>query len=188
MDTLLSDLIIFAAGVATGTVLVWLILPPRRRQETLLKERDEARQALSRYREEVDEHFLKTADSVNQLTSAYRSVHEQLSDGARKLCSEQGRRLALSRSAELLPDTEEQVDASVKAPLDYAPSHKGTLAEDYRHSSHDEEALAAYDHWEQDTDIDADADADDSHYEPPRDYAEGCSEQGCPPSGEKPTS
>lgn len=173
MDMLLSTLLTFAVGALVGAVLVWLLSPARRQHGTISKERDEARQALSRYREEVDEHFLRTADSVNQLTSAYRSVHEQLSEGARKLCSEQGRRLALSHSLELLPADDDQVDHSVSPPLDYAPSHKGTLAEDYGHAN--KEKSTASETGEQ----------PEQDGQPPRDYAEGCDEQGCPPNGEK---
>jgi len=171
MPTLLT----FAAGIIAGAILIWLLLPARRQQRELMRERDEARQALIRYREEVDQHFLRTADTVNQLTTAYKAVHEQLADGARKLCSEQGRRLALARSLDLLPDSDEQVGEEVRAPLDYAPSHKGTLAEDFGHVGRDE-ALAAYDHWEQD---------EDDESQSPRDYAAGCEDQGCPPDSEK---
>lgn len=175
METFLPNLLIFAAGIVAGAILVWLLLPARRQHRELTRERDEARQALVRYREEVDQHFLRTADTVNQLTSAYKAVHEQLADGARKLCSEQGRRLALARSLDLLPGSDEQVGEEVRAPLDYAPSHKGTLAEDFGHGSKDD-TLAAYDHWEQE---------EGSDHSPPRDYADGCDEQGCPPDGDK---
>jgi len=179
MDMLLSTLLTFAVGALIGAALTWMLSPARRQHSVISKERDEARQALSRYREEVDEHFLRTADSVNQLTSAYRSVHEQLSEGARKLCSEQGRRLALSRSLDLVGGSDDKVDPSFSPPLDYAPSHKGTLAEDYGHAGKEkDEALTAYDNWEQEG-------QDGS--QPPRDYAEGCDEQGCPPSAEKTT-
>lgn len=171
MDAWLSQLLVFVIGAVAGAALVWVMLPARRQQRELMRERDEAREALKRYREEVDQHFLRTADSVNQLTSAYRAVHEQLAEGARKLCSEQGRRLALARSMDLLPGSDEQVGEEVRAPLDYAPSHKGTLAEDYGRR---DDSLAAYDHWEQSDDFQA-----------PRDYAEGCQEQGCPPDAEK---
>lgn len=177
MDMLLSTLLTFAVGALIGAALTWMLSPARRQHGVISKERDEARQALSRYREEVDEHFLRTADSVNQLTSAYRSVHEQLSEGARKLCSEQGRRLALSRSLDLIAGGDDHVDPSVSPPLDYAPSHKGTLAENYGHAGKEkDEALAAYDNWEQEGQTGS---------QPPRDYAEGCDEQGCPPSTEK---
>ena len=176
MDSLLSNIFIFAAGALAGAALVWIFMPARRQHRALTQERDEARQALHRYREEVDQHFLRTADTVNQLTTAYKAVHEQLADGARKLCSEQGRRLALARSLDLLPDSDEQVGEEVRAPLDYAPSHKGTLAENYGHADRDE-ALAAYDDWEQDK--------KGGGYHPPRDYAEGCDEQGCPPNGDE---
>lgn len=175
MENFLPNLLIFSAGVIAGAILVWLLLPARRQHRELTRERDEARRALAQYREDVDQHFLRTADTVNQLTNAYKAVHEQLADGARKLCSEQGRRLALARSLDLLPDSDEQMGEEVRAPLDYAPSAKGTLAENYGHGSKDD-TLAAYDTWEQEG---------DDGYQLPRDYADGCAEQGCPPDEEE---
>lgn len=172
METWWSATLVFLLGGVAGAACIWLLMPARRQHRQLQRERDEARQALQRYREEVDQHFLRTADSISQLTSAYQAVHEQLADGARKLCTEQGRRLALARSLDLLPGSDEQVGEEVRAPLDYAPSHKGTLAEDYGRRDDD---LTAYDRWEQ----------EDDSYQPPRDYADGCSEQGCPPDTDK---
>ena len=46
------------------------------------------------------------------------------------------------------------------------------LAEDYGRRGDD---LAAYDRWE----------PEDDGYQPPRDYADGCEEQGCPPDTDK---
>lgn len=176
MEMLSSILLTFVAGAVIGAASAWLLLPARRNQRQLERERDEARQALARYREEVDQHFLKTADTVSQLTLAYKAVHEQLADGARKLCSEQGRRLALARSLDLLPGTEEQVGEEVRAPLDYAPSHQGTLAENYGYVRDDD--LAAYDQWQ--------LQEGETDEQQPRDYAEGCDDQGCPPEEKKP--
>ena len=70
---------------------------------------------------------------------------------------------------DLLPDNDEQIGEEVSAPLDYAPSHKGTLAENYGLRRKDED----FDPME--TTV-----ADDM-LNPPRDYADGCGEQGCPP-------
>jgi hypothetical protein len=41
------------------------------------------------YRDEVNDHFKKTADLVHELTSSYKAVYEQLASGSEKLCSGQ---------------------------------------------------------------------------------------------------
>ena len=169
MGSLSTTLLILIAGAIAGAGLAWLFLPYRRNWAVLEKERDQARAALSRYREEVDAHFLRTADLVSNLNHAYKAVHEQLAEGARQLCSDQARRIAMAKTFDLLPDNDEQIGEEVSAPLDYAPSHKGTLAENYGLRRKDED----FDPME--TTV-----ADDM-LNPPRDYADGCGEQGCPP-------
>lgn len=37
------------------------------------------------FREEVNEHFIQTADLINQLTDSYKAVFDHLSEGAEKL-------------------------------------------------------------------------------------------------------
>ncbi len=87
MDMLTTGVLCFAAGVVVGAGLLFWLLPARRQAGQLIRDRDEARQALNHYRDKVDDHFLQTADLVNDMTQAYRSVHEHLSKGAQVLCS-----------------------------------------------------------------------------------------------------
>lgn len=47
------------------------------------------RQELQQYREEVSDHFVKTADLVNNLTHSYRAVYEHLEGGAYQLVGEE---------------------------------------------------------------------------------------------------
>lgn len=178
METPAAMFVPFLIGGALGAMLMYLLLPARRKHRELKRERDEARANLARHREEVDHHFLRTAELVNQMTASYRAVHEHLSAGARTLCSEQGRRLAMAKSLDSLPGypgSEQESAAAISQPLDYAPSAQGTLAEDFGlrdaptegpFSPVDDLALAPQD------------DAPEQ-MEPPRDYAEGCEDQGC---------
>ncbi len=187
MENSAAMFLAFLIGGALGAALMYLLLPARRAQRALKRERDEARANLARHREEVDHHFLRTAELVNQMTASYRAVHEHLSAGARTLCSEQGRRLAMAKSLDSLPGypgTEQDNAASISQPLDYAPSAQGTLAEDFGlrdepeggpFSPVDDLALAA----KEDT---------PSQVEPPRDYAEGCEDQGCSTDEDTPAS
>lgn len=167
-------ILIFLAGGVTGALCAWLLIPARRQTAQLRQERDAAKAELQHHREEVDEHFLRTAELVNSMTQSYRQVHEHLSDGARKLCSDEGRRLARSKSLEPLPSA--AAGLPTEAPLDYAPSHKGTLSEDF---GLDKQAGdTAFSPVE--TGSDAASESEDP-VAPPRDYAEECDAQGCPP-------
>lgn len=168
----------FLLGSAVGAALIYLLLPARRQQQGLKRERDEALANLARHREEVDNHFLRTAELVNQMTASYRAVHEHLSAGARTLCSEQGRRLAMAKSLDSLPGypgDNRDAPGTVTQPLDYAPSAQGTLAEDFGlRVDKAEGPFSPVDDLSLNT-----PDETAAQVEPPRDYAEGCEDQGC---------
>ncbi|MEE3322175.1 MAG: YhcB family protein [Pseudomonadota bacterium] len=177
MDMLTTGVLSFAAGVIVGAGLLFWLLPARRQAGQLIRDRDEARQALNHYREQVDDHFLHTAELVNDMTQAYRTVHEHLSRGAQALCSEGGRKRAVAKSLDSASNRENS--NPVSPPLDYAPSAKGgTLAEDFGLRNNKAEGPF------EPVDV-APAAVPDAIVEPPRDYAEGCDEQGCPPGEDK---
>lgn len=190
MDQLSAALVPFLVGLAVGGLAVYLLLPARRQQGQLRKERDEAAAALTHHREEVDAHFLRTAELVNQLTSSYRAMHDHLSGGARTLCTEQGRRLAMAKTLDSLPgypgDTRDTL-GPVTQPLDYAPEAQGTLAEDYGlRQEKPTPVFAPVDDLPLDAPLRSGANDDDTeHLMPPRDYADGCDDQGCSPNQER---
>ena len=163
MDMLTTGVLCFAAGVVVGAGLLFWLLPARRQAGQLIRDRDEARQPLNHYRDKVDDHFLQTADLVNDMTQAYRSVHEHLSKGAQVLCSEVGRKRAVAKSLDSAPDKESS--EPMAPPLDYAPSAKGTLSEDFGLQQKPTGPFAPVDV--------ADNPIPDTVVEPPRDYAEG---------------
>ena len=74
------------------------------------------------YQQEVSEHFVETAELLNQLTNSYRDVHNHLAKGAQKLAGDH-----INTDLELLPDgnsTTKPVELNpenIAPPLDYAP-------------------------------------------------------------------
>ncbi len=120
------------------------------REMKLADELDQAQRELSRYREEVNEHFSKTAELVNGLTSQYQKVHEHLANSAETLCRDEKLVASLQQSAQLSlsnsiqtktseetpsQQTSEVNEANIYAPLDYAPKgsadEPGTLSDRY---------------------------------------------------------
>ena len=177
MENLTAVLLTFFAGLIVGSAATALLMPARRQRKQFEQERDEALSTLARHREEVDHHFLRTAELVNQMTASYRAVHDHLSEGARGLCSDQGRRLAMAKSLDSLPGYPgEQTgnNSNVSQPLDYAPSAQGTLSEDFGLRIKAEGPFSPLDDFARPKD-----DAATTGVEPPRDYAEGCEDQGC---------
>lgn len=159
MDMLTTHLIAFVAGLIIGAGLLYFFLPARRQSSEIIRERDQARDALNQYRSQVDHHFLETAELVNDMTQAYRAVHQRLSEGARELCSEAGRKRAVAKNLDTAGDKE----LPLSPPLDYAPSAKGTLSEDFGLRKKAEGPFSPLDVDEQRE--------EEGNIEPPRDYA-----------------
>ena len=70
------------AGLILGGAIAALIIRRRGGSEgsvEALKRENEA------FRDEVNEHFVQTAELINQLTDSYKAVFDHLSDGAEKL-------------------------------------------------------------------------------------------------------
>ena len=119
MSSFAHTLITLIGGGLIGGLLVWLLLPARRNLHRLEQEKEQAQAELRDYRNEVDRHFVRTAELVNDMTQAYRAVHEQLAQGAVTLCSEDSKRLVISKTQtalSTLADNSKVYD--VKQPLD----------------------------------------------------------------------
>lgn len=72
------------AGVALGGAGVWLLWRLRSGSDTP-DAIARIRRDNERFRQEVDAHFIQTAELINQLTDSYKAVFDHLSDGAERL-------------------------------------------------------------------------------------------------------
>ena len=96
---------------------------------------DQVMQDKQSYEAEVVEHFTDTAKLLNNLTESYRAVHNQLAQGADKLCQGSGQvsleGLENKRDPAEIPANLE----AIQPPLDYAPKtspdEKGMLNEEF---------------------------------------------------------
>lgn len=122
-------------------------------QQKLVDQLNEAQQELSEYKEQVNGHFEKTADLVNNLTESYREVHQHLAQGSESLCKGEHSpaqlnndtqpkiaELAESEQEEQIPTVTDEVAAApeeqevIEPPRDYAPKspdEEGTLSEKF---------------------------------------------------------
>lgn len=120
------------------------------KQQKLMDQLNEAQRELNEYKDQVNGHFEKTAELVNNLTESYKAVHNHLAQGSEALCmgehapvkleaNENTARLSDESETgvreEEIPTVTETTDESVVAPpLDYAPKkpdEEGTLSESY---------------------------------------------------------
>lgn len=81
----MSSTVVIVIGVVVGFIagglVVWLLGARRHHEPTVgqLKAENE------RFREEVNAHFVRSAQLINELTDSYKKVFDHLSDGAERL-------------------------------------------------------------------------------------------------------
>lgn len=122
-------------------------------QQKLVNQLNEAQQELSEYKEQVNGHFEKTAELVNNLTESYREVHQHLALGSESLCKGEHSPAQLDNDSqpkiaeqaesgpeEQIPTVTDEVAAKpedpviIEPPRDYAPKspdEEGTLSEKF---------------------------------------------------------
>ena len=78
-------LALVAVGIAFGFGIGRLWPGRKTKLAELEQERDQARQELGSYREEVGAHFARTAELFDKVTADYRGLYEHLALSARQL-------------------------------------------------------------------------------------------------------
>lgn len=131
----ITGLVCLLAGAGLG-VLIAFIFRAKILGHDLEQRLHEAEGSLQGYQRDVAEHFAQTSQLVNNLTHAYREVHEHLASGALKLATPAiSRQILDSANTNLGGDTKAYVaEQRIEPPRDWAPKApgaKGSLSEDY---------------------------------------------------------
>ena len=114
--------IVLAGGILLGVLLLRLFNPKTGDVEKLQAELDQARKEMESYKANVNTHFDKTSDLVNELTQDYVKVYRHLAEGAQ----------ALSETREftqVLDQPSGQVLISVQAEVEQAPAPDSVATE-----------------------------------------------------------
>ena len=131
----ITGLVCLLAGAGIGGLIAYVFRGKLLGQD-IEQRLHETESSLQGYQRDVAEHFAQTSQLVNNLTHAYREVHEHLANGALKLATP-----AISR--QILDSANSGASTSSKAyiteqhiepPRDWAPKApgaKGMLSEDY---------------------------------------------------------
>jgi uncharacterized membrane-anchored protein YhcB (DUF1043 family) len=132
-------LITSVISLIAGYFIALRTAPSQKSQRQLESHLSEMQQQQEDYQHEVSDHFIETADLLNQLTSNYRDVHNHLAKGAQRLAgnnaSESLKALSDdSNEANTNADTDADADV-ISPPLDYAPkvapNEPGMLNEEF---------------------------------------------------------
>ncbi|MDO4777106.1 MAG: DUF1043 family protein [Cardiobacteriaceae bacterium] len=94
-----QQLILYAAiGFVAGAVVVWLVGRGARHDADATHDKlHNLQKEFDAYRQNVNEHFAKTADAVDNLTKSYQDVFTHLSDGAQKLMDQNALKAQLEK-------------------------------------------------------------------------------------------
>lgn len=131
----ITGLVCLAAGAGIGGLVAYVFRAKLLGQE-IEQRLHEAENSLQGYQRDVAEHFAQTSQLVNNLTTAYREVHEHLANGALKLATPAiSRQIIDSANSNLGSESKAYIsEQRIEPPRDWAPKvpgAKGTLSEDY---------------------------------------------------------
>ena len=126
---------IFAAGMAFGGLLGYMLLPGERRARKLQIELDEVRREAAGYKANVSKHFHRTAELVSGLTNSYKAVYDHLAGGAQNLAEIPvgGHAIRFAETKLLVEDSEQPA----------APEATGTAEKPMANGLDDDNAAAA---------------------------------------------
>ena len=132
---IITALFCLAIGASLGAFALYLF-----RHQVLGRDLEQrlhqAESELQAYQRNVAEHFAQTSELVNNLTQAYREVHEHLAEGALKLATPAiSRQIIDSANSGLSSNTKAYIsEQRIEPPRDWAPKtpgSKGALSEEY---------------------------------------------------------
>lgn len=132
---IISGLICLIAGAGISAAVLYFF-----RAQILGRDLEQrlhqAENSLQGYQRDVAEHFAQTSQLVNNLTQAYREVHEHLANGALKLATPAiSRQILDSANSNFSSDNKAYIgEQRIEPPRDWAPKApgaKGALSEDY---------------------------------------------------------
>ncbi|ACE84404.1 YhcB family protein [Cellvibrio japonicus] len=137
---IITGFVCLLAGGALGALALYVF----RQQllgQSIEQQLHQAQSELQAYQRSVAEHFSQTSTLVNNLTQAYREVHEHLANGALKLATPAiSRQILDSANTGATGSTQAYIsEQQIEPPRDWAPKtpgSKGALSEDY--DLHDE--------------------------------------------------
>jgi len=121
----LVALIMVIFGIGAGFFFGRLSNTAVRNSKRLDADLKRARSEHDSYRKDVTQHFEKTSELVNAMTTSYRAVYEHLATGAQNLCDEQAGKLIMEAPVERIA-SEDNVKAETVAPDEISRQEAGS--------------------------------------------------------------
>ena len=124
MELLLLSALSLAAGIIIGIIGTRLLSVNGKKTAKIEKHLADTESKMNTYKQQINQHFEKTAELVDELNESYRNVHNHLADAAHSLSDAPYN----STSIKTIP-AKEQIETIAEQktatdtfpPLDYAP-------------------------------------------------------------------
>ena len=95
-------LIFLAIGIGAGFVFGRAENKSAKQAKQLAEELQDTKARLETHHQQINEHFTKTGELVNNMTESYRAVYQHLASGAQTLCTGEAARLIMRAPTEKL--------------------------------------------------------------------------------------
>ena len=124
-------LFFLAIGIGAGFLIGRAENKTAKQAKQLAEELKEAKTQLETHHQQINEHFMKTGELVNNMTESYRAVYQHLASGAQTLCTGEAARIVMRAPSEKLiggtkDDTAEATPPDEAAHRREASSGNGT--------------------------------------------------------------
>ncbi len=107
---------VFVAGAAVGALVMYLLRHRLLGGQGLQSKLAELETEAENYREQVDQHFERTADLFQEVTEKYRNLHDHLAQGATGLARGAKRLPPIELPDQMLPETLDDAEAITVPP------------------------------------------------------------------------
>ena len=108
--------VVAALGFIVGAFIAWLATSLMQRRANKGASVVQLRKEMEDYREEVNEHFARTAELFKETTEKYRDLYEHLAGGAQELCDDLPDRARVEFRPGHLLAANTQADRDVREP------------------------------------------------------------------------
>jgi hypothetical protein len=124
MELLISSALSLAAGILIGIIGTRLLSANVKKTAKIEQHLADTEDKMNTYKQQVNQHFEKTAILIDELNESYRNVHNHLADAAHSLSdtpydSTSIKTIPAEQQIEAI--TEQQTTTGACPPLDYAP-------------------------------------------------------------------
>ncbi len=131
----ISSMIFLLIGVAIGFFLSRMTAKPATNDANMKQELEQNKAELESYKEQVQAHFSKSAQLLEDMAKQYQGIYEHMASQSKSLISDDVAQPQLFADYQQQLELEEETDSSDAQPKDYSNQPSGLFTEAQRKAS-----------------------------------------------------